>query len=480
MGRSDATHVPVVVGDIVGGRYRVEAVLGQGGMAIVYRARHIATGRLCALKLVHSHLVTNPQLIDLFVKETQVGARVGQNPHIVDVTDAGVDEARRVPFLAMELLDGETLEQYLENRGPPPLPLLREVLDQLADALDQAHAAGVVHRDLKPSNLFLTYDRKKRPVLKVLDFGIAKVLELEAQRTATQVGTPAYAAPEQMGPTLRKIAERQRITIATGVSSGTDVWALGLITYELFTAHPTGQYWGVEAITELPTKVVLDEQEPPSRRAGQQAHLLPAGFDAWFARCLHKTAGLRWPSARIAVDELLKLLPHPARQTVLAGPVDVPVGVSPTGPTSAATVPMLPSGTQISHGHTNPSGIRGSSGIGPMVTFLAVGALLVMTVTSIVLYVRSRASEEKYAATAAEQERERAERVKLERQLKEQNAKIERLLADLTAAKDEAQRLVLQKQLEEAQAAQKKLQNSMKYREPACKCVAGDPLCSCL
>ncbi len=173
-------------------------------MAVVYRATHTGTGKACAIKLVHPHLVTRRELVDLFVREAQITGRIGNNPHIVDVFDAGADERTGVPFIAMELLSGETLAAALAARGGLARPLVRVVLQQLADALDQAHRAGVVHRDLKPSNLFLTTDRRGEPCLKVLDFGIAKVLEQEAQRTATQIGTPAYGAPEQMGPTLRR------------------------------------------------------------------------------------------------------------------------------------------------------------------------------------------------------------------------------------------------------------------------------------
>ena len=187
----------------------------------------------------------------------------------------------------------ETLEDYLEKRGPMPPALIRTILQHLADALDQAHQAGVVHRDLKPSNLFLTTDRKGEPQLKVMDFGIAKVLEQEVQRTATQIGTPSYAAPEQMGPTLRRLAERQGITLAAGVSPTTDIWAMGLLIFELFTALPTGHFWGVESLAELPAKVALEEAEPATVRAGDRAHLLPPGFDAWLARCTRKNAAER-------------------------------------------------------------------------------------------------------------------------------------------------------------------------------------------
>ena len=295
---------PVAAGTLVGNRYRIERILGEGGMAIVYRAQHVHTGRVCALKLVHPHLVSRPELVQLFVKEAQVAGHIGQNPHIVDVFDAGADEARLLPFLAMELLEGETLEQYVAGRGPMPPALLRTLFAQMADALDQAHQAGVVHRDLKPSNLFLTYDRRQQPVLKVMDFGIAKVLEMEAQRTATPIGTPAYAAPEQMGGGFRKLAAKQGIAIDAGVSAATDVWALGLVAYEMLTEVAADKYWAADTLAELPMKVVLENPGPASERAGQRAALLPPGFDAWFDRCLRKSAGERWPTAGAAVAAL--------------------------------------------------------------------------------------------------------------------------------------------------------------------------------
>jgi serine/threonine protein kinase len=348
MEHGNRSHIPIALGDVVGGRYRIEAVLGQGGMATVYRAQHTTTGRSCALKVVHAHLATNPRLTELFIKEARIGSRVGPNPHIVDVLDAGMDDARNVPFLVMELLEGETLEHHVEARGPLAPALLREVFRQLSDALHQAHAAGVVHRDLKPGNLFLTSSREGAPRLKVLDFGIAKILELESQKTATQLGTPAYAAPEQMGPTLRKIAAKQHIKIATHISPATDIWAIGLVAYELITGLRTGQYWGVDAVTELPTKVVLEAHEPASRRAAGRAHLLPRNFDLWFARCLDKDAELRWPTVERAIDELLGLLdsslpPRAADLTARKSPQSSTLALASTVP--ASSEPLRPEST---------------------------------------------------------------------------------------------------------------------------------------
>src|SRR5258706_3249295 len=145
----NAGRAPVAPGDLIDGRYHIEAPLGQGGMPVVYRARRTGTGRACALKLVHPQLLTRRELVDMFLKEARVGGKIGASRHIVDVVDAGFDPARGVPYIAMDLLEGETLEQWTERHGPMPPPLVRALFEQLADALDQAHRAGVVHRDLK-------------------------------------------------------------------------------------------------------------------------------------------------------------------------------------------------------------------------------------------------------------------------------------------------------------------------------------------
>jgi serine/threonine protein kinase len=301
----------IAVGDVIGGRYRVEAWIGQGSMASVARAKHLGTGKACALKFIHTHLAGRPEFVDLFLKEAQVGARIGSSPYIVEVFDSAIDGEREIPYLAMDFLKGESLDQYIDTHGAMPPELVGILFEQLAEALEQAHGAGVVHRDLKPSNLFLTRNRQGLPVLKVMDFGIAKVLEQQAQHTATQAGSPAYAAPEQLGPTLRKVAAKQGITIALGVSPATDVWALGLVAYELLTGASAGHYWGCGSevvLAELVMRVALEEQPPASQQAGDRAHLLPSGFDAWFARCLRKNAVERWSTAAEAVTQLVRLL----------------------------------------------------------------------------------------------------------------------------------------------------------------------------
>ncbi|MDI3290304.1 serine/threonine-protein kinase [Polyangium sp. 15x6] len=302
---------PAAPGDVVAQRYRVESWLGQGNMAAVYRATHLGTGHACALKLVLPQLVDRDEIRNLFVQEARVGARIGKNPHIVDVFDAGIDPQRGVPYLAMELLEGDTLDKYVKQRGPVPPGLMRILFLQLADALGQAHAAGVVHRDLKPGNLFLTYDRRKSPLLKVVDFGIAKVLEEGIQGTATQVGSPAYAAPEQLGASMRPMAAKMGVVISHGITPQTDVWALGVIAYELLLGAPPGHLWtGAErgTVADMVMGVAIHPTPSAVARAGFKAHVFPRGFDEWLERCLRKNAAERWPNVEEAVRALAELL----------------------------------------------------------------------------------------------------------------------------------------------------------------------------
>jgi serine/threonine protein kinase len=286
-------------GAVVGGRYVIEGRLGEGGMAIVYAARHRVTNKRCALKVVHPQLLARPELVTKFLDEARIAGRVGSHPHIVELFDADVDDDG-VPFIAMELLEGETLAARIDQRGPLPLELAEELLDQLAEALDAAHGAGVVHRDLKLTNIFVV-QRRGRIELKILDFGIAKVVEGLESQTATQVGTPAYCAPEQLGTSVRAIARERGFRVATGVSPATDVWALGFLAWSMLTGQRAEDYWQVDNFGDLLVAIAFRDRAPPRERAGASAHLLPEGFDSWFLRCTAHDAADRFPTAGEAV-----------------------------------------------------------------------------------------------------------------------------------------------------------------------------------
>ena len=298
-------------GDVVAGRYRLEDRLGEGGMAVVFRARHTGTGKLCALKLVRPELLGSASLVEKLLKEARISGHIGAHPHIVDVFDASVDERvdadgnkTAVPFIAMEWLAGETLCSLLLRRGPPPADLARQLLVQIADALDHAHRAGIVHRDLKPSNVLVTADHAGEACAKILDFGIAKTLHDAGSATATSIGTPVYSSPEQLGVAARRLAEERGIAIASTVSPATDVWAFALLAYELYTGLPPGQYWGPCEVADLVFEIALEPRQPPSTRAADREALLPPGFDAWFVRATAHDATQRFASAGEAVQAL--------------------------------------------------------------------------------------------------------------------------------------------------------------------------------
>ena len=311
-------HAPAPVAMMPGlslDRYTLLSLLGRGNMGEVWRAQHSVTNADCAIKVLHADLARQEKIANMFVQEAQVGARLNKHPNVVYVTDAGIDANTGIAFLVMELLEGHTLEDLRTQQGPLPIELFRVILNQLGSAMDAAHRANIVHRDLKPGNLFLETDHQGQPLLKVLDYGIARILEQSAARTATLAGTPAYAAPEQLGPMYRALAEEKGIQIAQDVSCATDVWALGLVAYDLLTGAESGDFWEVSSTGEIPLAVVLEPAPRPSQRAGPLARLLPDGFDAWFQKCVERDAQQRWPSFLEATSELARLFDLSARHT---------------------------------------------------------------------------------------------------------------------------------------------------------------------
>lgn len=318
-------------GDVLANDFVIEQLLSEGGMGRVFIARQHSTGKRRALKVMLPELVQDARLRERFAREAQVGARI-ESDHIVEVIGAGVDAATGVPWLAMELLDGKSLAQLcaeatfaqgLHERPDLMRSMAGELLRQLCHGLAAAHRAGVVHRDLKPDNVFLARPRRVGVsyTVKILDFGISMITaEARTKATAT-IGTPFWMAPEQTQH-------------GAAVTSATDVWALGLIAFQLMTAK---QYW-LSAHSQHPTpfqvlrELALDPLEPASeraRRVGYKASL-PFGFDAWFARCVNREVGLRFSDAHQAYAALAPILrpppppaPRPAMHaTVAAGPID--------------------------------------------------------------------------------------------------------------------------------------------------------------
>lgn len=214
-------------GALIGGRYRLELSIGSGGMGEVFRASDTLLGRPVAIKLVHPVEPRRQQEIsDSFLREARISAAIA-HPNVVQILDYGVHE-RAVPYIVMELLEGESLADMLGRGVTMPIGFVFDLIARVLDALKAAHRAGVVHRDLKPENIFLTRDRGGLNP-KLLDFGISKILDASGVAFVTTthghiVGTPAYMSPEQARG-LKEIDQRS------------DVYSMGVVLYELLSGE---------------------------------------------------------------------------------------------------------------------------------------------------------------------------------------------------------------------------------------------------
>jgi protein-disulfide isomerase/tRNA A-37 threonylcarbamoyl transferase component Bud32 len=284
-------QTPLGPGTVFAHDFRVERLLASGGMGSVYVATQLSTGRRRALKLMRPELVADPMLRRRFEAEARVGARIASE-HVVEVVAAGVADG--TPFLAMELLDGEDLATAVARRGPLPESEVRRLVAQISHALDAAHRAGVVHRDLKPENVFLATPRRERgePLVKLLDFGIAKIA-FDAQTADTAaVGTLLWMAPEQ--------TER-----GAALGPPTDIWALGLLAFFLLTG---ASFWPLDASpATMIRRLVLEPIPTPADRAREIGAALPASWTAWIARAIDRDPAARFATiaeARTALDAL--------------------------------------------------------------------------------------------------------------------------------------------------------------------------------
>jgi eukaryotic-like serine/threonine-protein kinase len=270
---------------VIGGRYRLCAPIGAGAMGEVWRAEHVTLGTSLALKLVDAANRSDAaELLGRFKLEAQAAAQL-KSPHVVQILDHGADG--HVAFIAMELLEGESLEQRLARRGRLQPTEIAHVLREMSRGLDRAHAAGIVHRDLKPPNVFIARIDGVE-IVKVLDFGIAKFLgaprEAQLQTQAGfVVGTPAYMSPEQV---LGKAIEHR-----------SDLWQLAMIAFECITGT---RPFGGTTLGELFMAICSAPLPRPSSVLMPGATALPpalAAFDAWFARAADRDPSRRFASA---------------------------------------------------------------------------------------------------------------------------------------------------------------------------------------
>jgi formylglycine-generating enzyme required for sulfatase activity/tRNA A-37 threonylcarbamoyl transferase component Bud32 len=332
-------------GTVLGGDFEIAGLIGEGGMGSVYEARQRSTGATRAIKVMRADLAKGEQFRRRFELEARVASRI-ESDHVVEVIAAGVDEPSGMPWMAMERLRGEDMSRAIGRKGPLDAGLAAELFAQLGHALAAAHRAGVVHRDLKPENIFLAepLNATRSLQVKILDFGIAKLLG-GAQATATgALGTPMWMAPEQA-------MSRAQLTAAT------DVWPLGLIAFCALTGRPFWRAANDEEGTplQLLREITSDPIEPASARAHALGAELPEGFDAWFARCVARDPAERFADAAEAVPPLVALLKKAAGITDRV-PAAVAAEVARGGTPLAyhPTEPVSPSrGTGTSFGKTD-------------------------------------------------------------------------------------------------------------------------------
>jgi eukaryotic-like serine/threonine-protein kinase len=298
----------LVPGATLAGRYEVVRCIKAGGMGAVYEVLDQETRRRRAVKTMLPSFVSDPDLRARFRLEATVAADV-VSEHIVEVFDAGVDSTTGLPFLVMELLRGESLGAILAHRTRLPAPEVVRLLHQASLALARTHAAGIVHRDLKPENLFVTTRDDGTPRLKVLDFGIAKVVaESGSANTTRNLGTPLYMSPEQ----FRGDGD---------IGPRADIYSLGQIAFTLLAGAP---YWEPESrrsggIYAMLLKVMEGPREPASERARKLGATLPTAFDSWFRRATALDEFERFESVSEFVEKLAEALgeslPRPAPAT---------------------------------------------------------------------------------------------------------------------------------------------------------------------
>ncbi|HEX4512756.1 MAG TPA: serine/threonine-protein kinase, partial [Polyangiaceae bacterium] len=353
-------------GTVFAGDYKVVQLLSEGGMGSVYVAEQISTGKQRALKLMLPQLVADPRLRTRFEQEARIGSKI-DSEHVVEVVAAGVDQAfGGVPWLAMELLRGETLAAYVARHGPLHPRAMLEIMEQVCHAIGAAHDAGVVHRDLKPENVFVAQARRtgSNYMIKVLDFGIAKVVaEAKTSETAA-IGSPMWMAPEQ---TAR----------GSDILPQTDVWSIGLIVFNLLTRRFFWRAAEDEAasITHVLREIVIDPIPLLSQRAMEvNCHqAFPPGFDAWFARSVDRSVHARFPNANVQLAELKR---------IFAPWVTMPMAQTPT-PSVPRTVPQMPLYAAQPHHHSTTGGMVGApppsrSGGTGVLPFVVGGLLLVV------------------------------------------------------------------------------------------------------
>jgi serine/threonine-protein kinase len=295
-------------GDVVDSKYQIARRLGQGGMGAVYEARHLGTGRRVAVKIISGGLQTNSELVARFQREARAAGAI-ESQHVAHVLDTGTDAKSGHPYLVMEFLSGRDLQQTIKDVGPLSPEIALRVVAQAGLGLLKAHDAGVIHRDLKPANIFLAKQDAGDVVVKLLDFGIAKmkmdqfstVGAASLTQSASMLGSPHYMSPEQAKG-------------AKHIDHRTDIWSLGIVLYEaLAGVTPFAEY---ETIGSLIIAICTAPPPPVQDRAPW----VPSSVAAIVHRAIAPDVSDRFQSVADMVGAARALLPsgHALNETMLA------------------------------------------------------------------------------------------------------------------------------------------------------------------
>ncbi len=321
----------VKAGEVLAGKYRIERVLGQGGMGVVVQATHIHLDERVAIKFLLPQALQSPEAVARFAREARAAVKI-KSEHVARVTDVGTLETG-CPYMVMEYLHGRDLAQLVQDQGPLTIEHAVDFVLQASEAIAEAHSLGIVHRDLKPSNLFLIHRADGSPCVKVLDFGISKTTgmkgsgpDLGMTRTTAVMGSPLYMSPEQMASS-RNVDQR------------TDIWALGAILFELLTGQVPFQ------ADTMPQLCAMVLQEPAPALRGRLP-MAPEGLESAILRCLEKVPTRRFNNVaelanaiapfaprwgRVSVERISRILTAAGQHQVTPGSETLPSSPPPEG-----------------------------------------------------------------------------------------------------------------------------------------------------
>jgi serine/threonine protein kinase len=326
-------------GDVLAGKYRVERVLGVGGMGVVVAAHHVQLDSKVALKFLLPAMLGHREAVDRFAREARAAVKI-TNEHVARVTDVGTLDSG-APYMVMEFLEGGDLADWIRQHGPLPVEQAIDFVLQACIAIADAHTLGIVHRDLKPANLFCVRRSDGQFLIKVLDFGISKMNTLgtsspggSVTQTSSIMGSPLYMSPEQMQS-------------PKSVDAKTDIWAMGVVLYELLTGRTPFEG---ETIAEVAVKAAT--QLPPSIRA-QRLDVQP-DLEVAIFKCLAKDRNERHANVAELAVSLLSFAPFRARASV-----DRISGIIHSSGLSVSAMPVpasSPLSTSAVHGTISPVG----------------------------------------------------------------------------------------------------------------------------